>query len=522
MTPRVLLWLACGVGALLFVALGVMIAALRARRQGEASPSLSAVDREPLELRDRELAHAREQIAALEAKVAAASGRSEGHADAVAVLRAQLAEVKALAEQRRRDADELRARADAAAARAASLDERGRERQQEIADLRQRLEQRASALEAARNATEQAQVERNAAIRAQRKAETEHAAADARLALMESQLDEARRRSSDEREERVHELSQQLHAALAAQETQRQRLAVAEQQAEQLREGQAQARARIGELEAEAGQLRAGAARSEAALEQRLLDQQELLREQEARIRELDQLGPLRDEHERLKLELAAMRRRANDAEERREQNAELQLTLSELRGERDELAARLRELEAVEGERHELALRVGVLDERLRELEVLRESRRKLTETEAELEELRARNEQLRVEVSSLRAQGLARTPARLPEASISGAGLNRLVEQLLARGEAHCATLADELGLVVAAAGDHAEAMAAMSAFYTQLDQKTRDILPLGPLRRLVLADENGLQFTAQPIATESGPLMLATISSGDLSPQ
>ncbi len=73
----------------------------------------------------------------------------------------------------------------------------------------------------------------------------------------------------------------------------------------------------------------------------------------------------------------------------------------------------------------------------------------------------------------------------------------------------------LADELGLVVAGGGEHADALAALSAMHDELARRVGGLLPLGTLARISLVDENGLYFTTQPVMTDVGRLLLATVT-------
>lgn len=106
------------------------------------------------------------------------------------------------------------------------------------------------------------------------------------------------------------------------------------------------------------------------------------------------------------------------------------------------------------------------------------------------------------------------------LPEGGSSiGNSLQHAIKQLLDEECTQSAVLADEIGLVVASAGEHSDALAAVSAIYSRVGLKLCEILPLSTLHRVILVDDKERHFTTLPINTSVGQLMLATLSIGPL---
>ncbi len=577
MSPTFLLWLACGVGALLFGVAGLLLGRLRQPRepshaprgaQGAAAPAQdgsATLEAERSARQALEDAH-RELRAKFQSTNQALKLARQATEERTRQLEAAEAELQRLQARPAGDPDledraaSAQASLEAARRQAAQLESRARHAEAALQEMRAELQaaQRQALAEASCDPTEraaEARTERHEAVKSQRQAETDDTAALARQQVMEKRiaeleqlLEQARGRATRDQDERLAAERQRVaqqrrqladaQAALAAQQKELKGLEGQSQhlrsQLEQRSEEVTQRNERVDELEKELAALRgqaedleklrdqsadraAKAARADE-LQAQVFRLQDTLREQQRTVDELKELESVREAYEAQKLDLMASRQRASDAEQERQLRLELKEELEDLRRERDELAEEAQALEATETARRDLALRVGVLEQHVEDLEGLRDSRRQLQEVEAEGKELRAENETLRVELASLRAQGLARQPPALPTEAPE-TDLEGVVHKLLNEGAAHCAALADELGLVVAAAGDHADEMAAMSAFYSQLGDRSRDILPLGPLRQLILTDENGLRFTAQPVETSLGQLMLATISSAEI---
>jgi hypothetical protein len=73
--------------------------------------------------------------------------------------------------------------------------------------------------------------------------------------------------------------------------------------------------------------------------------------------------------------------------------------------------------------------------------------------------------------------------------------------------------AALADDLGMPVVGAGEHHEALAVFSAFIKQLQQRTRTLLPLTPVRRFTLEDLDGLVVSSCTLRDQSLSLVTLT---------
>jgi predicted regulator of Ras-like GTPase activity (Roadblock/LC7/MglB family) len=75
----------------------------------------------------------------------------------------------------------------------------------------------------------------------------------------------------------------------------------------------------------------------------------------------------------------------------------------------------------------------------------------------------------------------------------------------------------LADELGLPIVGIGDDNASLAAFASYVTDVGRKTREFLPLGPLRRVTVEDENDSTVTTCALAAGDAHLALITLTVG-----
>lgn len=239
---------------------------------------------------------------------------------------------------------------------------------------------------------------------------------------------------------------------------------------------------------------------------------------------ELKKLERLSDELEALKLESSTLKRKSEDSDRLREEKARLSEQLQTTERDKQDLQREVDGFKEAQDDRTDLALKINVLSEQLRDLERMREENMKLKGRSEQMTHLEQEMAKLREENDSLRAQGLIKAVApALPmldkEGDEQGLGnaLQRVINRLTSEKGARAAVLADELGLVVAGVGDTVDAMAAVSAIFSEINAKIRGVLPLGTLRQLTITDANELTFSAQPFETSSGQLVLATLIPG-----
>jgi predicted regulator of Ras-like GTPase activity (Roadblock/LC7/MglB family) len=109
----------------------------------------------------------------------------------------------------------------------------------------------------------------------------------------------------------------------------------------------------------------------------------------------------------------------------------------------------------------------------------------------------------------------GALAAAATVTPALSGGKALQALVEDLATRGAIRAVVIADELGLVVAAAGEQADEMAAAGVVIARAGAQARQLLPVGKLRRIVVEDEDDVALTVRPLDLEDGTLCLVTLA-------
>jgi chromosome segregation ATPase len=207
----------------------------------------------------------------------------------------------------------------------------------------------------------------------------------------------------------------------------------------------------------------------------------------------------------------------------------ELQLT-SDARA--DQLArAEADARELVERSKAEEATRLGahqrelaLVEDRLRLLRAEHETARdEVTALRGQAEEVRRLSEELagaQAEVRRLQALGFASAAPRwraAGEAPVAAPGehlteaLQAAVRDALGTG-ASSAVVSDEQGLVIAGAGEHAEALAAIGALLLQLSERAEGLLPVQGLASARVTDVNGATVEAKGFT--EGPMLLVTL--------
>ncbi|MBX7116355.1 MAG: hypothetical protein K1X64_18665 [Myxococcaceae bacterium] len=98
-----------------------------------------------------------------------------------------------------------------------------------------------------------------------------------------------------------------------------------------------------------------------------------------------------------------------------------------------------------------------------------------------------------------------------------LNGRELQSLVERIAREGGVLSAVIADDMGLLVASAGAHAEALGALGAFMGPVSQKAQQLLPIHDVVEVVLHDEQQSRITLRRLKTAQTDLVLALMTDG-----
>ena len=98
-----------------------------------------------------------------------------------------------------------------------------------------------------------------------------------------------------------------------------------------------------------------------------------------------------------------------------------------------------------------------------------------------------------------------------------LDGRELQSLVERIAREGGVLSAVIADDMGLLVASAGAHAEALGALGAFMGPVSQKAQQLLPIHDVVEVVLHDEQQSRITLRRLKTAQTDLVLALMTDG-----
>lgn len=457
------------------------------QQAGELGTTLSArVGKLELELsqstteRDKLAAQARQLAARLEA-TGARDEQDRGQLQAAIVERdeaiAQLRAANARLEQERKDASERLA---------------GLSRRQEESD--RELHRAGGELQQAQNQLEQAQSQLEQVRQGLRQRELALERAQQELAQAQDRSDElaARLAAATETEGALRRELEQARRAAEDLDDYRSRLAAADNKLEQLRELQEE----------------------RYALREEIAE----LRQAQSSLADLDKLDRERRD---LAVQVGVLRQKEQQVDALQEERAQLLDALEHHRRLAADLTARTAELEVAAAERIDLAVKLQLLAERAQDMEELRAENDQLKVAASEANMLRRQVAEHQAEAASLRSQAVvAQAPPELPTvtASTGFSGLlDRLLRRLASSQNARSAAVADDIGLLVSGVGPEAEALAALSAVFTQVGSRAEMLLPMATVRQVTIVDENKVTFTAQPLQTELGTLVVATLSVG-----
>jgi len=220
-----------------------------------------------------------------------------------------------------------------------------------------------------------------------------------------------------------------------------------------------------------------------------------------------------------LRLQVNELRNALRDARVREQGQTDIERELVRLRRDRSDV-----EQEA----RRELAIELEAAHRRLDELDQLREENAALRAQVADAAATGERLSQAETELRDLRARQLAASPpprpSRTSTSPLRPTGDPRSTSEQLSgllsrlRGKSMRAiALADDLGLPIVGLGDDTASLAAFAGYVTDIGRKARDFLPLGPLRRVTLEDENDATVTTCPLAEGDARIALVTLTVG-----
>jgi hypothetical protein len=219
-----------------------------------------------------------------------------------------------------------------------------------------------------------------------------------------------------------------------------------------------------------------------------------------------------------LRQQVDELRNALRDARIREQGHADIERELHHLRLEHTDFELTTRRQVSVE---LEVAARQLGEVERLREenaslrrqLVDAAEAGDKLARAESELGQLRARSV---VGTAPPRPPRPASSPLRAAHQRSTSEQLSVLLSRLRSRGTRAIA-LADEVGLPIVGIGDDSGSLAAFAGYVTDVGRKTREFLPLGPLRRVTVEDENDSTVTTCALAAGDAHIALITLTVG-----
>ncbi|MEL7367717.1 MAG: hypothetical protein AAFN74_02310 [Myxococcota bacterium] len=295
--------------------------------------------------------------------------------------------------------------------------------------------------------------------------------------------------AAEKAEEKVNELSVARRSAEATASAQRVQL-------DDLKAAEATARARVAEVEAQLSERMAA-------------------------------LDALERENARLEAESAPTAERLRASERALEETEKsLHDTLRELDATRQDLEATRRAvadipaLEKVVAERDEFLLEIDTMKRRLERIDALEERVARasaLTSVNAELERKLA---ETTAEVEQLRALALVHPPAAndaVPEPNTDAFTLEGAIAAVAGADGHRVTVVADDLGFPVVGLGAYQEPLAALCGVINEVQQRAREILPLGRVQRITLETEHEVTVSACTDDDADLKLTLATVAAG-----
>lgn len=295
-----------------------------------------------------------------------------------------------------------------------------------------------------------------------------------------------------------------------------------------------EARRRLEAVERETARLRDAGARADAAEEELRRVKQDVdslrrdIRDAQARARDAAgrggedqaQLDKARAEATALQLEVKRAENRLAELDLLREENQRLRVELAELERLRRDPA----ELERLQAETSQLRVQTEVHRRKAEEIEAIAAERAALRDQVVEMKGRLEELDRVRERVGSLEAQLFAAgiEPKRERGKEVGGGervsyvGLDVALSSLAAVANLRAAVVADDMGLVIAGAGreEYHEDVAALSGLARHMAERAQDLLPLDDIQQIVLEDANQVILTCRLFKTEENDLALSML--------
>jgi predicted regulator of Ras-like GTPase activity (Roadblock/LC7/MglB family) len=171
--------------------------------------------------------------------------------------------------------------------------------------------------------------------------------------------------------------------------------------------------------------------------------------------------------------------------------------------------------------------IEIDTLKRRLAEAEELREENARLRTQSARARDLATRVSVLETELAKARTiarasvsanvvpsrRSVAARPTQRLATSPGTASLDALVTEMRADPKVKSAVISDELGLLVAGAGEGAETMAALGGYLAGVGVRAQGLLHMDAAARIVVEDDHGQVLTATRL--DGAPLVAVTLS-------
>ncbi len=101
--------------------------------------------------------------------------------------------------------------------------------------------------------------------------------------------------------------------------------------------------------------------------------------------------------------------------------------------------------------------------------------------------------------------------------EGRYTSEALAALLAALQGRCDARAVALSDDLGLPIVGFGEDVSSLAAFAGYVGDIGKRAGDFLPLGPVRRVTVEDDQGATITACPFDTGASRIALVALTAG-----
>lgn len=221
--------------------------------------------------------------------------------------------------------------------------------------------------------------------------------------------------------------------------------------------------------------------------------------------------------------QIAGLEENAGESADLKAENEKLFAELQEAESQVKGLTYKVNSLDDVREKNKDLSVKVEMLTEQVEELERLRDENRRLKSQTRAFKEMEAEIKALKTENEKLHSMKIFWDAPPQPVLPFSEEGLGAMFQQIVNRlsesDNSRGAVLADELGLLVAGVGDHAEAMAGMAAVFSEISTNLKTMLPFGTIDHLSIVNQSDLTLTMRPlsVAADKYELVLSTLTVG-----